>query len=452
MSELSMESRLELMQLQLRLTQQQNQTAILLAKAKLKLQEKRRIRRQKKEEEEGGQYKVIRKERKRRSIWVRQWLARRPDLGQYVRLLRELKKEDSKGFRNFLRVDFDLYKEILQRIEGRIKKLDTNYRKALSPGLKLAITLRYLASGDSYHSLMYGFRVAHNTISLLIPQVCEAIIAEYAAEYVPCPTTKEEWLAISKNFSERWNFHHCLGALDGKHIAMKCPKNGGSLYYNYKGFHSIILMALVDADYKFLWVEVGNQGSAGDAQVFNGGELKEAIEAGAINFPPADALPNDDQPMPYFIVADDAFALRSWLQKPYSQRQMNDMQRIYNYRLSRARRIVENGFGILAHRFRCLLTTLQQDPNTVSAIVMACVCLHNLLRDRKPKEVRQEADQEDAEHNIVPGIWREDTPLVDGTSDFANHTTSKAAKKQREYLTHYYSSEAGSVPWQNDMI
>lgn len=236
--------------------------------------------------------------------------------------MKELHKEDVKGFTNFLRVDYDIYQEILQRIEGRIKKQDTNYRKALSPGLKLAITLRYLAAGDNYHSLMYGFRVAHNTISKLIPEVCEAIIAEFAPEYVKCPMTTEEWKDISKNFSDRWNFHHCLGALDGKHIAMKCPKNGGSLYYNYKGFHSIILMALVDADYKFSWVEVGNHGSAGDAQVFNNGELKEAIEKNSLNIPAPDALPNDDQPMPYFIAADDAFALRSWLMKPYSQRRM----------------------------------------------------------------------------------------------------------------------------------
>ena len=55
--------------------------------------------------------------------------------------------------------------------------------------------------------------------------------------------------------------------------------SSGSVYYNYKGFYSIVLMALVDADYKFLWVEVGSNGSASDAQVFNAGQLKEFIES-----------------------------------------------------------------------------------------------------------------------------------------------------------------------------
>lgn len=442
-SSIDSQKRLQLMQLQLQLQEHENDNAMLMTRAR-ELSEKRRL-----EKEEEVQRKAA---KKHRSIWVRKWLARRPELGQYARLLEELKAEDAKGFKNFLRFDYEVYREILGRIEHRIKKQDTNYRKALTPELKLALTLRYLATGDSYHSLMYGFRVAHNTISLLIPEVCEAIIAEFAPEYLKCPTTTEKWRDICKHFSDRWNFHHCLGALDGKHIAIKCPKNGGSVYYNYKGFHSIILMALVDADYKFTWVEVGIHGSAGDAQVFNNGELKEAIEHNSLNFPKADALPNDDQPMPYFIAADDAFALRSWLMKPYSQRHLTDAQRIFNYRLSRARRIVENAFGILAHRFRCLLTTMQQEPSTATSIVMACVTLHNLLRVRKPKDLRGDVDHEDSEHRQLPGVWRQDTALVDGSSKFANHTTSAAAKKQREYLTVYYSSEAGSVPWQNDMI
>ena len=164
---------------------------------------------------------------------------------------------------------------------------------------------------------MFLFRVPHNTISKFVPEVCQAIIDEYAEEVIACPTTKEQWRVIADQFSQ---FHHCVGALDGKHIAIRCPKHGGSVYYNYKGFHSIIMLALVDADYKFIWVDVGSNGCAGDAQIFNGSELKEVIEDGTIGFPDAEPLPGDDKDMPYFIAADDAFALRLWLMKPHSQR------------------------------------------------------------------------------------------------------------------------------------
>ena len=73
----------------------------------------------------------------------------------------------------------------------RIEKQKTFFRSALCPELKLAITLRHLATWGSYKSLMYGFRVAHNTISLLVRDVCEAIITEYANEVISCPTTPE---------------------------------------------------------------------------------------------------------------------------------------------------------------------------------------------------------------------------------------------------------------------
>ena len=152
---------------------------------------------------------------------------------------------------------------------------------------------------------------------------------------------------MAEQLGSRWNFHHALGAIDGKHIAMKAPKNSGSMYYNYKGSFSIILLALVDADYKFLWVDVGANGSASDAQLFNSCELKEAIERGDINFPDPNPLPIDDQDMPYFLVGDDAFALRTWTMKPFSKRNLSREERLFNYRLSRSRRIVKMLSGTL---------------------------------------------------------------------------------------------------------
>ena len=129
----------------------------------------------------------------------------------------------------------ELFDELLIRVGPRITKHNTNYREDPHPGLKFSLTLRDLASGIKYHSMSYGWRVPHNTISLLIPKVCQAIIDEYKDEVIKCPTTHEEWRGIS-DFAERWNFPHTCGALDGKHVNCKCPPNSGSLYYNYKGF------------------------------------------------------------------------------------------------------------------------------------------------------------------------------------------------------------------------
>ena len=198
--------------------------------------------------------------RQQRRQWTRQWLLRRPQYGQYECLMAELAREDREGYKNFQRVDPDFWHFLLARVGPHIEKEDTFMRKALEPGLRLAITLRYLVTGDSYMSLQYGFRVANNTISLLIPETCEAIVQEFQEEVMKCPSTSDAWCKMREGFSSRWNFHNTIGALDGKHVAMRCPPNGGSLYYNYKGFYSIILMALVDADYKFLYVDLGANG------------------------------------------------------------------------------------------------------------------------------------------------------------------------------------------------
>ena len=123
-------------------------------------------------------------------------------------------------------------------------------RVTLTPGFKLAVTLRHLALRDIYHSLMYAFQVPHNTISILVREVCEVIVAVYAEEVIPTPTTPEAWRTVTEGLRDSWQIPHCIGALDGKHVAINCPDKGGSVYYN--GFRSIILMALVDYDYKLL--------------------------------------------------------------------------------------------------------------------------------------------------------------------------------------------------------
>ena len=193
-------------------------------------------------------------------------------------------------------------------------------REPLQVGLELAANLGFLATRNSYPSLQYSFRVEASTICKFIPVVCKAIIAVYKDKVLPCPKTEEEWKEDAARFSSRWNYHNCLGAVDGKHIAMKKPPNAGSHYYNYKGFHSIVLMAVADATYKFLCVDVGAEGDAQDGGTLSTSNcsLHDALEENRVGVPQPEPLPNDDQPVPYHFVGDDAFALRTWMMKPSS--------------------------------------------------------------------------------------------------------------------------------------
>ena len=317
-------------------------------------------------------------------MWVRPWIQRRQMFGHYTTLMAELERESQSDFIGFVRMEPSMFHELLVRLTLRLTKGDTNWLKALEPGLNLAVMLHYFATGSSYRELAYAFRVPHNTISTFLTDVCHAIVNEYGDEVVKVPDDEEEWRVVIDKFNTRWNFPNTIGAIDGKHIALKAPPNSGTVYHNYKGFFSIILLALVDADYKFLWVDVGANGSTSDCAVFNQSELKPELENGTLGLPPPTALVGDDTLIPHFVIGDDAFPLRPWMMKPYSSRNLTNDERVFNYRLSRARRVVENAFGILANRFRCLLTTMHQTPDNAKHLVLAMVCLHNLMRIRYP--------------------------------------------------------------------
>jgi hypothetical protein len=231
---------------------------------------------------------------------------------------------------------------------------------------------------------------------------------------------------------------------------MRNPNRGGSIYYNYKGYYSVVLLALVDADYKFLWIEAGGNGASSDAQIFNDSTLKAAIEDGSINFPPPEPLREGlQEDVPYFLIGDDAFALKTWMMKPNAGRNLVRAQRIFNYRLSRARRVVENAFGIMSARFRCLLTTLPQKPENVQKITMACCVLHNLLRMKAREQHQGMGDYSDPQGRIVPGTWRSEIQLDGNGGNTGNRVRdSNAAKQVRLYMQHYVNS-VGSVNWQD---
>ena len=243
----------------------------------------------------------------------------------------------------------------------------------------MAVTLRHLSTGESYTSLQYHWRVGRTTICKLVPHICKAILKEFQHVLLILKTGRK----IKEIFRNRWNVPHAVGALDGKHIAIKKPKKSDSEYFNYKGYFFVVLLALVDADYKFLWVNVGASGSSSDAQIFNRSKLKRRIENGSLGLPPPEPLGPWGPDLHYFLLEDNAFALLPWLIKPYSRRQLTREERITNHRISRGRRMVENLFGILVKRFRALLTTMEQRPKVVRDIVLACVVLHNMLRSHQ---------------------------------------------------------------------
>nr|CAI5819401.1 unnamed protein product [Callosobruchus analis] len=262
-------------------------------------------------------------------------------------------------------VDFEY---LLNRIGPHIKKSDTVMRKSIPVNERLAVTLRFLASGDSFISLSYLFKMSNQVISDIVHEVCQAIITELSEE-IKMPQTVEEWTNLSNEYNNKWNFPNCIGALDGKHVILSSPIHSGSEFINYKGTFSIVMMALVDAEYCF-YVDIGCQGQISD-------------------------------------VADDAFSLSQYLMKPYpGTHKKGSKERHFNYRLSRARRFVENVFGIMSSIFRVLRKPMLLNPQKATNIVMACSLLHNFLRKSRTSSSRYTPPgtfDSDNDGRIIPG-------------------------------------------------
>ena len=130
-----------------------------------------------------------------------------------------------------------------------------------------------------------------------------------------CPSTKTEWKKVADLFQRRWNLPNCLGALDGKHIVIKLPIRSGGEFFNYKHTFSIVLMALVDADYKFLYMNVACNGRVSDGGVFEGCTLQQALARRSSMFPDQAPCPGDERHLSYYICADDAFPLKRNIMK-----------------------------------------------------------------------------------------------------------------------------------------
>ena len=173
--------------------------------------------------------------RRRHNMWVRPWLLQREEGGGgYHNIMAELYATDIPGFINYMRMTPEFFEMIKTRLGPRLARQATNYRAPISVGEKLALTIKYQATGESYTSLSCQFMVGRSTISKFLPEVCRAIQDEFSREHLRSPTTPDEWKELEREFRIRWNVPHAVGALDGKHVALKKPKNTGVLYHNYK--------------------------------------------------------------------------------------------------------------------------------------------------------------------------------------------------------------------------
>lgn len=259
---------------------------------------------------------------------------------------------------------------------------------------------------------------------------------------LPKPT-EEDFKRIANDYFDRWNYPNCVGAIDGKHVRIKCPANSGSIYFNYKEYFSVVLLAIVDANCKFIAIDVGSYGREGDAGIFSKTAFGKQIKDGTFGVPPPAKLPNSNTEVPHVIVGDEAFPLLPNLMKSYPRNQSaaDESKLVYNYRHSRGRRTTENTFGIMSAYFRVFFSPIAVKPERVDNIIGAACILHNLLRDS-----RLPAPMESPGDNNLPLPEQNFMPL-EATLGRNNAVASTVRDQFKEYFT-----GSGALSWQRDHI
>jgi len=172
----------------------------------------------------------------------------------------------------------------------------------------------------------------------------------------------------------------CIGAIDGKHIRIQAPANSGTQYFNYKHTFSVVLLAMCDANYCFTIVDIGACGRQSDGGVLYNSNFGRALREGKLDIPSPSSLPHSTDVAPYVVAGDEAFPLQNNMLRPYPGRNLTQKQKVFNYHLSRARRIIENTFGIIATKCRILHRPIHATPEKCESYIKAICCLHNFVK------------------------------------------------------------------------
>ena len=205
----------------------------------------------------------------------------------------------------------------------------------------------------------------------------------------------------------------------------------------------------MDADYRFVFVDIGDYGSQSDGAVFKNSHLGQQFINGQLDIPRPKALPNYPQGgvLPDCLVGDEAFPCRMDLMCPYprgsKQNRLAWPEGIFNYRLSRACRISENAFGILVQRWKLFNRRIALMPENVNLIVMACVVLHNFLAEQRDiPTIYQRLNPDN-----IPYL-RDDGAIL-AVPSLHGYLTPAQAKAIRDIYTAYFNRPEGALTWQH---
>lgn len=274
------------------------------------------------------------------------------------------------------RMSEETFNHLCNKLRPALELKNTNFRRCMPLKKRVAVALWKLATGSEYRSIGHLFGVSITSVCRCVQDFCAAAEALLVPEQIRFPT-QEKFAEMSAYYENRWGLPHCVGAIDRSHIPIIAPQDYHCNYFNRNGWHSIILQGVVDGKGLFWNVFAGMAGSLHDARVLRLSTLWELATRG--NHFPAHTRNIGGVSVGYYLLGDSAYPLQNWLLKPFQDTgRLTAEQQTFNRKFSRGRVVVENAFGRLKGRWRCLLKRNDCDLPLVKSMVVTCCALHNL--------------------------------------------------------------------------
>lgn len=279
------------------------------------------------------------------------------------------------------------------------------------------------------------------TVGKIVKEVSRAVWNALQLIYMPEPTEKM-WKEAETGFNEKWGFPNCIGSIDGKHVYIKCPPNTGTLHFCYKQRFSIVLLAVVDPDYKFILIDVGSYGKESDSTVFQRTSFYQKLVNNQLNIPGPKPLPGREKPVPHVFIGDGGFKLEKFLMRPFPTNVTvhDERKKIYNTRLSSARRIVESTFGILAQKWRAFFRPFELNTDTIVDVVKAACCLHNYLRIKGECHINDDDEENNNDYQIAFRPFQQTNTNRTNWTAYAIRDEFVAYFNQQVYFVNFFIS------------
>uniref|UniRef100_A0ABD2WYP2 DDE Tnp4 domain-containing protein n=1 Tax=Trichogramma kaykai TaxID=54128 RepID=A0ABD2WYP2_9HYME len=280
-------------------------------------------------------------------------------------------EEEFYSFTNITIHQFNVLRDML----GPYLEKSSN-RPSLPSVLRFAAVLNNLAKADSAHKNALFYSIGQSTLYAIVPEVCDILSTVLGQRYLRKPSL-EDFKRVAEELTGL-DFPHWVGLLDGKHCSIRKPMHSGSAYYNYKKFHSIVLLAITNIHKRSLIVNLGGYGSLNDAFTFNNSDICAGLEKSEVSIPPPELLPGSEALVPYYLIGDGGFPVKQYLMKPYTR--VNNMMpnmEIFNLRLSHVRQTVECAFRSPTKFWVVHQKELCWKLSTSEQIIMSTICLQN---------------------------------------------------------------------------